>query len=40
VWERWRIPLPEETRKFSIVAEDRGAGPNQWVAVAAPEQCP
>jgi hypothetical protein len=40
IWERWRIVIPEATRKVVVMADDEGMGPNQWVAVATPERCP
>jgi hypothetical protein len=40
IWERWRIPIPAKSHNLVIEAQDQGAGENQWVAVAAPEQCP
>jgi hypothetical protein len=39
-WERWRIPVPANVRNLSIVARDQGAGPDEWLSVANPEQCP
>jgi hypothetical protein len=39
IWERWRIPIPAATHHVAILADDEGTGPNQWLAVAAPEQC-
>jgi hypothetical protein len=40
IWQRWRIPVPASTHNLAIVADDEGEGQNQWLAVAAPEQCP
>jgi hypothetical protein len=39
IWQRWRIPIPASAKNVAIFADDEGTGPNQWVAVAAPEQC-
>jgi len=39
IWQRWRIPIPASAKNIAIFADDEGTGPNQWVAVAAPEQC-
>lgn len=39
-WERWRIPVPASVRNLTIAAKDQGAGPDEWLAVASPEQCP
>jgi hypothetical protein len=40
VWKRWQIPIPDATQNVTIVADDQGTGPYQWLAVATPEQCP
>jgi hypothetical protein len=39
IWRRWRIPIPPATKNVTVVADDEGTGPNEWVAVATPEQC-
>jgi hypothetical protein len=40
IWQRWRIPIPSPVRRVTITADDEGTGPFEWVAIAAPEQCP
>jgi len=43
-WERWRIPIPESTPSFSIVATEEGNArhqptKDQWTITAPPERC-
>jgi hypothetical protein len=38
-WTFWRVDLPPDVQRLQIVAEDRGAGRGQWLAIGEPHLC-
>ncbi|HEX3685386.1 MAG TPA: hypothetical protein VHU83_22825 [Bryobacteraceae bacterium] len=38
-WVFWRLPLPASAKRLRIVAEDKGKGWGEWLAIGSPSQC-
>lgn len=38
-WKFWRIKIPPDTTQLRIVAEDKGNGWGEWLAVGNPSRC-
>ncbi len=38
-WTFWRIPIPPEVDRVRMLAQDRGSGWGQWLAIATPHEC-